>query len=68
MRAEEEGSTLYAAIDQVADLVARKLRKIKEKDGGKGRTWHMKGSTVGDDFVEELPEEFSEEEDELGVS
>ena len=27
---------------QVADVISRKLRKIKEKDGGHGRSWQMR--------------------------
>lgn len=43
VRAEEEAETAYAAIDLVSDVVTRKLRKMKEKDGGHGRSWQMRG-------------------------
>ncbi|XP_024534369.1 ribosome-binding factor PSRP1, chloroplastic [Selaginella moellendorffii] len=33
VRAEEATDSMYSAIDRVSDVVARKLRKIKEKDG-----------------------------------
>jgi len=38
IRAEESSDNLYASIDLVADKVARKLRKLKEKRQGKSRT------------------------------
>lgn len=41
IRAEEDSETTYGAIDMVASVIQRKLRKIKEKDSDHGR--HMKG-------------------------
>ncbi len=38
IRAEESSDNLYASIDLVADKVARKLRKLKEKRQDKSRT------------------------------
>ena len=42
IRAEVEESTLYAAIDRVADVVSRQLRKLKERDLKGGTHTHHK--------------------------
>lgn len=55
LRAEEEAESAYAAIDKVSDVVSRKLRKMKEKDGGHGRSWQMRNAQKLGEMLPEDP-------------
>jgi putative sigma-54 modulation protein len=67
IRAQEGSENLYASIDMVADKIARKLRKYKEKRLDKKSNGHVKTSEVVEqeavtsdligDRTPELPEE-----------
>ena len=59
VRAEVEEKTVYAALDRASDILARQLRKLKEREARGGVHTHHKAPATISDLLPEQPVELS---------